>query len=771
MEAYLIYIGKSALAAGAFYLVYLLLFQNQKEFIFNRFYLLVSLVLSFIIPLITFTKIQFTEAINTNSLDNSAFLTYLPETTQKIGFTLQWIHYLIGIYLLGIAIFVLHLIIGHIKALAIVRYSRIKELFKTEVNVTSKDVHPFSFFNKIVLSEKTLKNPSLEIIVSHENIHVKEKHTLDILIAEILFLFQWFNPFAWLIKDAIKNNLEYKTDHQIAKSYNQQDYQMAMVGLADKQGVAPFLTDLNGSQLKNRIIMMKKKTENKYAFLKQLLVLPLLAILIMGLANREIKTKIIQPSEQAEETMEKTSTNIKNNHRIIHLVKSHNRIKGIVTDQYSGNPVPNANINLELIPVETTSDDKGYYEVNFGRNEKTVAFEVSAKGYHSNVVVYYGTKEEINVILTPDDNKTTTTKFQNNIVVKETATNEKREPIYGDLVAIKGKPASTITDTNGTGIINAKLNNKNKRLGSLKLKNTDSLEFVEVKNVGSTVNIKGFNLEGKNTPMFVVNGVEVKNISSIPLDDIKSITVLKDEFAIKDYGKKGKNGVVLISTKKPVNFGEKLIFIDDKEYSGEIKDIDPNNIESVSVLKGDSATNKYGSKGKNGVILITTKTAAAAKAIGNTQLIVDGKEYKGDINDISPSDILSVEIKKNQTKTKYNSEDITTPLELRKFIAKRIKYPKEAQDANLQTTSSFKFRVDKNGNIFDIADTRKEEDIKMEEIVVIGYKSKLHERDIRQASSIILHNEMKRVLKSVPQMQIPEYKDKTIQLTVKFGLQ
>jgi hypothetical protein len=175
---------------------------------------------------------------------------------------------------------------------------------------------------------------------------------------------------------------------------------------------------------------------------------------------------------------------------------------------------------------------------------------------------------------------------------------------------------------------------------------------------------------------------------------------------------------------------------------------------------------------------------------GNPLYIVAGKEYNGDINDIPVNDIVSIDVRKNQpddniydgvsapkdeiiiqTKTKYNSEKITTPLELRKFIAKKIKYPKEAQDANLQTTSSFKFRVDKNGNIFDIASTRREVDIKMDKIVVIGYKSKLHERDIRQASSIILHDEMKRVVKSVPQMQIPEYIGKTILLTVKFELQ
>jgi len=291
METYLIYIGKSAIAAGAFYIAFLLLFQNQKHFMFNRIYLPVSLAMSFVIPLITFTTIKYIEPVN---FDGYSFAYLAPASGEivKPAFVFEWYHYLFGLYLLGTAGFLFHLLLGHLKAINIIQKSRIQKIFNNLVNITPKDVHPFSFFSKIVVSEKTLSHPDLEMIVSHENIHVREKHTFDILFTEIMFLLQWFNPFAWLLKDAVKNNLEYLTDHEIAKHYNPKTYQLAMVTLADKQGIAPFLTALNGSQLKNRIVMMKKKTENKYAFVKQLVVLPLLAVLVMGLSNREVKTEV-----------------------------------------------------------------------------------------------------------------------------------------------------------------------------------------------------------------------------------------------------------------------------------------------------------------------------------------------------------------------------------------------------------------------------------------------------------------------------------------------
>ncbi|MFV0605684.1 MAG: M56 family metallopeptidase, partial [Niabella sp.] len=277
----LLYIGKSGLAAGAFYLLFLALFQNKKQFLFNRVYLPVSLAISFLIPLITFTSVRY---IETQTVNYAQSFAYLPEATipSVAEPEIEWTSMLFLIYLSGLVLFLCHLLLGHYKAFRIVRTSKLREFYGTIVNVTSKDVHPFSFFNKIVLSEKTTRDPNLEMIVWHEQIHVGERHTIDILIGELLFLFQWFNPFAWLIKDAIKNNLEYLTDHRVTQRHNAEAYQLAMVRLADKKGVAPFLTALNGSQLKNRIIMMKQKPENKNALLKQLVVLPLLAVLIMG---------------------------------------------------------------------------------------------------------------------------------------------------------------------------------------------------------------------------------------------------------------------------------------------------------------------------------------------------------------------------------------------------------------------------------------------------------------------------------------------------------
>ncbi len=124
------------------------------------------------------------------------------------------------------------------------------------------------------------------------------------------------------------------------------------------------------------------------------------------------------------------------------------------------------------------------------------------------------------------------------------------------------------------------------------------------------------NLE-KDLPraLYVVDGIKIKvddptgktwgDVLNIPSEKITSITVLKGQDAIEKYGDDGKNGVILITT-KPVQSLEPLYIVDGVETKS-IKGIDPSDIQSINVLKEEEDTLKYGSKGKNGVILITTK--------------------------------------------------------------------------------------------------------------------------------------------------------------------
>ena len=203
-------------------------------------------------------------------------------------------------------------------------------------------------------------------------------------------------------------------------------------------------------------------------------------------------------------------------------------------------------------------------------------------------------------------------------------------------------------------------------------------------------------------PIYFVDGVETTFLNELSQDSIESISVLKDKSATALYAEKGKNGVVLITTKKygqnnksenvtvgygnnaallgnPAPFGsatgktnQPLILVNGNEtgqtlnnVGQTLNNIDPETIQSMSVLKNEMAVDKYGEKGENGVIEITLKNANE-----NTK--------------------------------------ITSQLELRKFIAEKIKYPTEAVETNTHGNISFFFRIDNNGKIFDIKMPNKE---------------------------------------------------------------
>lgn len=799
METYLIYIGKAAIAAGAFYIAFLLLFQNQKHFTFNRIYLPVSLALSFVIPLITFTTVKYIEPVN---FEVNSFA-YLAPTSGEIvqpAFVFEWYHYLFGLYLLGTAGFLFHLLLGHLKAINIIQKSRVQKIFNNLVNITEKDVHPFSFFSKIVVSEKTLSHPDLEIIVSHENIHVREKHTLDILFAEIMFLLQWFNPFAWLLKDAVKNNLEYLTDHEIAKLYNPKTYQLAMVTLADKQGIAPFLTALNGSQLKNRIVMMKKKTENKFAVVKQLAVLPLLAILVMGLSNKEVKTEIVQTNQ--------TVSASKN--RFICIVKPHNSIKGKVTDQITGSPVADARIVMEDLKIEVTTDINGNYEIEFGKNEKPLLMAVSAKKYYTNEVVYYGTNDNLNITL---EKISANPAIEKETKVTGKVTNEKGEPLAGASVLIKGKTIGTITDVKGNYEINSEegietlifamtgYEKQEIKVGekgeiSVKLKTDTNAKPKEIEVDGYGSNEKKESQPGG----FVISG----GMNGTMQKGSENVTITPST----------QNGITIKATGGLT--GQPIYFIDGIEATSTVlNELLPDSIESVSVLKDKSATILYGEKGKNGVILITTKKygqnnksgnmavtgygnnaallgnpAPFGSATGKIQplILVNGEESGQTLSNIDPATIESVIVLKGEKANKKYGEkgkngvlEITlkndepkneTYLALRRSIAQNIKYPVAAQENNQQGVVEIWAFIAKDGTISQITDKRPDgKFINVDEVVVTALKSEKAVTSEKSKDLALLVKESKRVIEQISPFKVPELLGEMVCFRIRFVLQ
>jgi hypothetical protein len=643
MENYLLCIGKSSLAAGAFYLVFMGLFQNRKQFVFNRFYLPLTLALSFIIPLITFTTTEYLEL----PLQDSTGYSIGQATTHEAifprpQFTLKWHHYLFAIYITGIMAFLLHRLFGYYKAVSIIINSLPRVLFDTPVNIAEQDVHPFSFFNRIVLSEKTLSCPDLELIVAHEKIHVTEKHTLDILFTEILYIMQWFNPFARFIRDAVKNNLEYKVDDQIAITTDLKRYQLAIVAFANKKGIAPFLTALNGSQLKKRIIMMKQPKNNRYAMLKQTIVMPLIVVVTMGLSNREIKTVIISPDIQPDglltgnslpEKESGSSDTTRNNFYDNALTDE----KEITADNYR---MTDEETNESVLTTDKQKYDIGSTESQLSPKSSGLLFENKVDQHEITSL----TKNILNAGNTRQLNSTGMDSARNEkIIIKgKVISLHDRKPLQGATINFSAgnTKAGTVSNTKGDFIIQT---NESNVFLEFHCEGYFSKEFawdgsdellveMATNSISTGSNISADNLRWKELlrdagikkypkgtePVVIQDGYEtLHNANDIPgLYDpsiIKSVRFKKNSNIEIKRKELAKNGFIEIKTSLP-KATNKLYIIDGHEIFLKNQKpsvyIYPKQLQEMKELPKEEAVGKYGPKAKHGAIEITTKAHA-----------------------------------------------------------------------------------------------------------------------------------------------------------------
>jgi beta-lactamase regulating signal transducer with metallopeptidase domain len=270
------YIYKSSLVLFLFFVFYKVFLENEKMHLFNRFYLLFALLLSINIPFLnikTETEIPFQilriKASETNSINQN-----LPTLNNY-----NWKTILATLSIIMTILF----IIRFIKNLSSL-YKRIKVnqsiIYKnTKIILLDDVVNPYSFFNHIFINKKEFQSNKIqEEILSHELVHVHQKHSIDIIFIELLKALFWFNPIIYAYKKAIQLNHEFLADeHVINKHKNISFYQKLLL---ENQAITTsnLASNLNYLTTKKRIIMMTKTTSEKNIFLRKTLVLPVLLL-------------------------------------------------------------------------------------------------------------------------------------------------------------------------------------------------------------------------------------------------------------------------------------------------------------------------------------------------------------------------------------------------------------------------------------------------------------------------------------------------------------
>ncbi len=268
------YLLESGISLTLFALVYLLLLRRETFFGTNRLFLLFSVLYSLLLPLLVIPVLaprpvvlpEVTVTPYRNLLE-----TVLVERENLSGDVERLVvssRLVVTLWLAGVGAMTLITLLRLLQILRIIRRGRVSDEGDFRMVVTREGSSPFSFLHYLFVPEEYTRLPGYDRIVYHEREHIRQGHTWDILLLDILLIFQWFNPFIWLLKRAVRENHEYLVDRAVLRSgITPAEYKnLLLSGFAGTQVYAAH--HFNYSLLKNRFKMMTKIPSRKVAGIK-----------------------------------------------------------------------------------------------------------------------------------------------------------------------------------------------------------------------------------------------------------------------------------------------------------------------------------------------------------------------------------------------------------------------------------------------------------------------------------------------------------------------
>ncbi|MCP4976425.1 MAG: M56 family peptidase [Maribacter sp.] len=572
METFLIYLIKVSGVLAIFYLAYQLFLKRETFFSINRHFLLAGILTAIFLPFVSITNYVEITATPLNSVIDDTTLVKADTVVQ--GF--NWIALLFTIYLIGLLIFTIKFFVQIISLLKLVKNNKVYKQGKFYHVETHKNIAPFSFFNYIFYNPALYSSSELSAIIEHERAHSSQWHSLDVLFSHCIAIITWMNPFSWLYQNNMKQNLEFLADDYATKEVPSiKKYQYTLLKVSGNQFCPPIVNNFFNSLIKKRIVMLNKSKSNKRNILKIALILPALAVFLVSFNRKDVYIPI-DPymdaplntgvlSQIIEIKIDKNTTD-----KELKDIKKDLAKKGV---DFSYTVVHNAKNEITDISIDfaTTKDD--------GKKiRSSSSFSNGDEGIDPIHIIY---DEETNSISMGDE-KHMHKSIHKNILVHVDEDSDKTVWVHvnsdGDDDNLK-----TIEIIDEDGVETIKINGKKVSRGEYEaMKDEDGVHKKHIK---------------------------IKKIEGGKGDSKSNVFIFKDsdddeDMDIEVISEEG-NGFFFINhdgDEKP------LYFVDGKETTkDDIKFLEPSEIKTMNVLKGEKAEDKYGKKGKNGVIEITTK--------------------------------------------------------------------------------------------------------------------------------------------------------------------
>ena len=379
MENFILYFGKVTVLLTIFFLAYYFLLRKETFFTANRWFLLTGIATSLALPLVIFKKIVLIQPTVTNFVSpihtNSNTINNVP-IPQETAFEINWF-YVIGIvYLVGM-LFFLGKFIKNLWALKnIFKGQTVENKDNFKFIDTNKIQSPFSFFKYIVFNSSIFKTEELENILEHEKVHSSQMHSADMIFSQLFCIAFWFNPFSWLHKKAIAQNLEFIADSTALKSVSDRIiYQKTLLKVSAPHQCIPITNHFFQSLIKKRIVMLNKNQSNKRNSLKYLAILPLLTVFMLQFQVKTVAQENPQTKSQknyfdTEIVIDKNSTDADLKQKAEALKKEGVTLKFSKVKRNSKN---------EIIAIKTSYEDKkGNSSENYQKSDEPITpFKIS----------------------------------------------------------------------------------------------------------------------------------------------------------------------------------------------------------------------------------------------------------------------------------------------------------------------------------------------------------------------------------------------------------
>lgn len=282
----ILYLIKSGLCLAILLAFYHLVLEREKMHRFNRFYLLLSLLVAAVIPFISIEvgSDSSSEVLNQKILDHT-FVNTEP-IAEKSGFNFYNLAYII--YFLIASVLSFRFIRNILKLINKKAQNTFVNYKGATLILVEDKILPHSFWNYIYINKQQFENKEIEEeLLTHELTHVKQKHTFDVLFLELLQILFWFNPLIFWVKKAIQLNHEFLADESVISSYkNISKYQYLLLDKATWNNAYYLASNLNYSLTKKRLLKMKTQNSKTTELLKKVAVLPLITGLLFLFANK-----------------------------------------------------------------------------------------------------------------------------------------------------------------------------------------------------------------------------------------------------------------------------------------------------------------------------------------------------------------------------------------------------------------------------------------------------------------------------------------------------